>query len=233
MTSKFLHLATTPAVAAMQERYLGRVHPVGAPPPDDKLGDVERGFIQARDSFYMATVTETGWPYVQHRGGPAGFLRVLSENKIGFADVRGNRQLLSTGNVMANNRVALFLMDYPQRSRLKILGHARVIAASENPTLAAELTMKGLGPAEYRAEATAGRAFLDTLRSERELNWTFLSPSALLEPGPRTGKFRVGVDQLLVDESGNSHISVADYAVAMIDELERPQHSRQRFTVGY
>ena len=148
MTSKFLHLATTPAVAAMQERYLGRVHPVGAPPPDDKLGDVERGFIQARDSFYMATVTETGWPYAQHRGGPAGFLRVLSENKIGFADVRGNRQLLSTGNVMANNRVALFLMDYPQRSRLKILGHARVIAASENPTLAAELTMKGLGPAE-------------------------------------------------------------------------------------
>lgn len=88
-------------------------------------------------------------------------------------------------------------------------------------------------PAEYRAEATAGRAFLDTLRSERELNWTFLSPSALLEPGPRTGKFRVGGDQLLVDESGNSHISVADYAVAMIDELERPQHSRQRFTAGY
>ena len=88
-------------------------------------------------------------------------------------------------------------------------------------------------PAEYRAEATAGRTFLDTLRSERELNWTFLSPSALLEPGPQTGKFRLGGDQLLVDEKGNSHISVADYAVAMIDELERPQHARQRFTVGY
>lgn len=88
-------------------------------------------------------------------------------------------------------------------------------------------------PAEYRAEATAGRAFLDTLRNEQELDWTFLSPSAMLEPGPRTGKFRLGGDQLLVDEAGNSHISVADYAVAMIDELERPQHSRRRFTVGY
>ena len=88
-------------------------------------------------------------------------------------------------------------------------------------------------PAEYRAEATAGRAFLDTLRTEREINWTFLSPSALLESGPRTDNFRLGGDQLLVDETGNSHISVADYAVAMIDELERPQHVRERFTVGY
>jgi putative NADH-flavin reductase len=87
-------------------------------------------------------------------------------------------------------------------------------------------------PAEYRAEAAAGRAFLDALRNERELDWTFLSPSALLEPGPRTGKFRMGGDQLLVDETGKSHVSAADYAVAMIDELERPQHSRQRFTVG-
>jgi uncharacterized protein len=88
-------------------------------------------------------------------------------------------------------------------------------------------------PAEYHAEAAAGRAFLDTLRKERDLDWTFLSPSAMLEPGPRTGKFRFGGDQLLVDEAGNSRVSVADYAVAMIDELERPQHSRQRFTVGY
>jgi predicted pyridoxine 5'-phosphate oxidase superfamily flavin-nucleotide-binding protein len=148
MTSNFLHLATTPSVTAVQERYLGRAHPVGEAPPDDRLGDVEREFIQARDSFYMASVAETGWPYVQHRGGPAGFLRVLSENTIGFADVRGNRQLLSTGNVMANDRVALFLMDYPQRSRLKILGRARVMAASENSELAAKLTMPGLGLAE-------------------------------------------------------------------------------------
>jgi len=88
-------------------------------------------------------------------------------------------------------------------------------------------------PAEYHAEAAAGRVFLDTLRKEKEVDWTFLSPSALLEPGTRTGKFRLGDDQLLVDERGNSHISVADFAVAMIDEVERPQHSRQRFTVGY
>jgi putative NADH-flavin reductase len=88
-------------------------------------------------------------------------------------------------------------------------------------------------PAEYRAESAAGRAFLDVLRREMELNWTFLSPSAYLSPGPRTGKFRLGRDELLTDEQGQSHISVADYAVAMIDELERPQHPRQRFTVGY
>jgi putative NADH-flavin reductase len=88
-------------------------------------------------------------------------------------------------------------------------------------------------PTEYRAEAAAGRAFLDILRQEQEVEWTFLSPSAVLEPGLRTGKFRLGRDQLLVDEAGISHISVADYAVAMIDELEGAQHSRERFTVGY
>lgn len=148
MTSNFLHLATTPSVAAVQERYLGRAHAVGDAPPEDRLGTVERDFIQARDSFYMASITEMEWPYVQHRGGPAGFLRVLSENRIGFADVRGNRQLLSTGNVMANDRVALILMDYPQRSRLKILGHARVIAASDDPKLASQLTVVGAGPVE-------------------------------------------------------------------------------------
>jgi uncharacterized protein len=148
MTSNFLHLATTPSVAAVQKRYLGRAQPLGESPGEDELGEVEHDFIHARDSFYMSSVTETGWPYVQHRGGPVGFLRVLAENQIGFADVRGNRQLLSTGNVMANDRVALFLMDYAQRSRLKILGHARVLAAGEDPKLAAALTVPGMSPVE-------------------------------------------------------------------------------------
>ena len=85
----------------------------------------------------MGTVTETGWPYVQHRGGPPGFLHVISPTRLAFVDLRGNRQMLSTGNVAANDRVALFLMDYPQRSRLKILGHARILPASEAPELAA------------------------------------------------------------------------------------------------
>jgi predicted pyridoxine 5'-phosphate oxidase superfamily flavin-nucleotide-binding protein len=148
MASHFLHLATTPSVAAAQARFLGRAQTISDSPAPDRLGVDEREFIQARDSFYMASVTETNWPYVQHRGGPVGFLRVLGENTLGFADVRGNRQLLSTGYLTANDRVALFLMDYPQRSRLKILGHARVLAAGEDPQLAAQLTVRGGSPAE-------------------------------------------------------------------------------------
>ena len=148
MTSRFLHLATTPAVADAQARYLGRAQSLGAAPPLDRLGEDEHEFIRTRDSFYMATITENGWPYVQHRGGPAGFLQVVAENTLGFADVRGNRQLLSTGNVTVNDRIALFLMDYPQRSRLKILGHGRVMAAADDPRMAAQLSVKGSAPAE-------------------------------------------------------------------------------------
>ena len=88
-------------------------------------------------------------------------------------------------------------------------------------------------PAEYKEEATAGAAFLDALRLERELDWTYLSPSALFAPGERTGKFRLGTDQLLADAKGESHISMEDFAIAMADELEHPRHSCARFTVGY
>jgi putative NADH-flavin reductase len=88
-------------------------------------------------------------------------------------------------------------------------------------------------PAAYKAEAAAGTTFLDVLRQEKELDWTFLSPSALFIEGERTGKFRLGRDDLLVDAAGKSWISFADFAIAFIDELERPAHSRQRFTVGY
>lgn len=88
-------------------------------------------------------------------------------------------------------------------------------------------------PEIYKAEAEAGRVFLNALRAERELDWTFLSPSALFEPGERTGHFRLGNDQLLVNAQGNSHISMEDYAIALVDEVESPKHSRQRYTVGY
>lgn len=88
-------------------------------------------------------------------------------------------------------------------------------------------------PAIYKAEAGAGRDFLQALRAEGELDWTFISPSALFEPGPRTGHFRLGGEQLLVDAGGNSHISMEDYAIALADEIEAPRHSRARFTVGY
>ncbi|WP_297839229.1 NAD(P)-dependent oxidoreductase [Pseudomonas sp.] len=88
-------------------------------------------------------------------------------------------------------------------------------------------------PAEYKTEASAGAVFLDELKKEKSLNWTFLSPSALFIEGPRTGVFRLGLDSLLVDTNGHSSISFADFAIAMIDEIEQPAHSRQRFTVGY
>jgi len=88
-------------------------------------------------------------------------------------------------------------------------------------------------PAEYKTEASAGAAFLDVLRQEKDLDWTFLSPSALFDGTERTGKFRLGQDDLLVSSEGTSSISFADYAIAMIDEVETPKHSRQRFTVGY
>ena len=93
--------------------------------PNDSLGAVETEFIAARDSFYMATVNQDGWPYVQHRGGPAGFLRVLGASELAYADFRGNTQLVSMGNSRGNDRVSLILMDYPNRRRLKLLGHFR------------------------------------------------------------------------------------------------------------
>jgi predicted pyridoxine 5'-phosphate oxidase superfamily flavin-nucleotide-binding protein len=94
----------------------------------------------------MSTVSETGWPYIQHRGGETGFLRVLSPATLAFADYKGNRQLLSTGNLAASDKVALFLMDYPQRTRLKILGHARVEDAREHPDLVAQLAQAEVQP---------------------------------------------------------------------------------------
>ncbi|CAG9167509.1 NAD(P)-dependent oxidoreductase [Cupriavidus pinatubonensis] len=88
-------------------------------------------------------------------------------------------------------------------------------------------------PAAYKSEASAGRDFLNALSGEADLNWTFLSPSALFEPGERTGKYRAGKDELLADAAGKSWISMEDYAIAMLDEIEHPAHPRQRFTVGY
>ena len=119
-----------------------------AAPAPEALTMREGAFIETRDSFYMASVTETGWPYVQHRGGPAGFLKVLGPTRIGFADYRGNRQYISKGNLMGDDRVALFLMDYPNRARLKIAGRARVVDVSEGPDLAGRLAMEGAGKVE-------------------------------------------------------------------------------------
>ena len=113
----------------------------------DRLGDLEVDFIEARDGFYQATVSETGWPYVQFRGGPAGFLKVLDEGTIAYADFRGNVQYISAGNLAASDRVALILMDYANRRRLKIWARARLVHRDEDPELLARLEDRG-----YRAK---------------------------------------------------------------------------------
>jgi putative NADH-flavin reductase len=113
--------------------------------------------------------------------------------------------------------------------RLLVVGGAATLEVAPGHIL---LDAPGF-PAAYRPEAEGGLRFLDSLRGERELDWTFLSPPAELDPGERTGKFRLGTDQLLTDANGKSWISMEDYAIAFVDELEAPKHSRQRFTVGY
>jgi predicted pyridoxine 5'-phosphate oxidase superfamily flavin-nucleotide-binding protein len=140
MATNFLHLAVTDSVRRAQEHYYGDSHhAAGHATGPDELTPEEVDFIQARDSFYMATINADGWPYIQHRGGRPGFLRVLDSQRLAFADYRGNRQLVSLGNLATNDRVALFLMDYPQRTRLKILGHARVEDARQHPELVQQL----------------------------------------------------------------------------------------------
>jgi hypothetical protein len=163
MGHKFAEIAFTPNVKKAQEvngsrrSYArlehGEVH-------HDVLGPNEAAFIAERDSFYMATVSETGWPYIQHRGGPPGFIRVLDNKTIGFADFRGNRQYVSVGNLETDDRVSMILMDYPNRARLKILGRARLVGLDEQDIL------HRLSLPDYRA--VVERGFVITIEA---LDW--------------------------------------------------------------
>ena len=139
MATKYLDLTFTDAVCRAQTQYYGSAGKIAGASERDPLGPAETEFIAARDSFYLGSISESGWPYIQHRGGPQGFLLVIDEKTLAFADYKGNRQLLTTGNVSVNDRVALFLMDYKNRERLKILGHARVEDARTHPELVAQI----------------------------------------------------------------------------------------------
>ena len=153
MGHKFADIAFTPNVKAAQEANGSRRAYTRMEEGDDHhdvLGPNEAAFIAARDSFYMATASETGWPYVQHRGGPVGFIRVLDEKTIGVADFSGNRQYVSVGNISGDDRVSLFLMDYPNRTRLKLLARLRIVGDDEH-----ELLQK-LTPANYKARVERG-----------------------------------------------------------------------------
>ena len=155
MARAFLDIAVTPSVLAAQTANGSAAHYANFRSTREKtvLGAQERSFIAARDSFYMATVSETGWPYVQHRGGPPGFLRVLDDETLAFADYRGNRQYISLGNLSATNLASLILMDYPNRARLKLYVRAQAMDLDADPELAGKLLTPG-----YKAKPE--RAFL-------------------------------------------------------------------------
>ena len=125
----FGNLAFTPLVKQLQERYgsrkqYERMEQSGA--SQDRLTDFEREFLADRDTFYWATTGSTGWPYVQHRGGPKGFLKVIDDRTLAFVDFRGNKQYITTGNLLSDDRVAIILVDYPHQARLKILGRVEI-----------------------------------------------------------------------------------------------------------
>ena len=149
MGSAYAKTMFTSAVHRLQERYRSRAQYArmaesGA--SHDALSAREREFIEERDSFYLASVSSDGWPYVQHRGGPKGFLRVLDDRRLAFPDFRRNRQYITTGNVATDDRVSLFLMSYGEQARLKIIGHMRVVEMGSD----AELERKA-GVGEYAA----------------------------------------------------------------------------------
>jgi len=131
MRNQFLRTLSSPAVLAEQERAYGRSQVPAASNFPQPLGAEELFFLGQRDSFYLASVGEDGWPYVQHRGGPPGFVRVVSPTQIAFGDFNGNRQLISAGNIRTRRRVALFFMDYAARERLKLLGEATILSPAE------------------------------------------------------------------------------------------------------
>ncbi|MDO9363833.1 MAG: pyridoxamine 5'-phosphate oxidase family protein [Sphingopyxis sp.] len=156
MAQNYRHTLFDHAVKELQEQHGSRASyarmDAGADGTPDRLTDKELDYIAERDSFYMASVNAAGWPYMQHRGGPAGFLRHIAGNRIGFADYRGNKQYISTANLAGNDRVSLFLMDYPNRERLKLVGHAHSVELADDPA-----AVTALMPDGYRA--TPERAF--------------------------------------------------------------------------
>ena len=151
MARAFAEIAFTPNVLARQEEFGSAAGYAKFLSDDasggDRLGESEVAFISARDGFYQATVSETGWPYVQFRGGPAGFIKVLDDTTLGYADFRGNRQYVSVGNLSGDDRISLILMDYANQRRLKIWGRARLVSVADDEELVAKLHLDG-----YRAK---------------------------------------------------------------------------------
>lgn len=147
MAYGFMDVARTPSVQAAQAE-MGADHlwaDFSGHRDFDRFSDQEAEFIAQQDTLYLASVSETGWPYVQHRGGPAGFLKMIDEQTLAFADYRGNRQYISTGNLKASDRACMILVDYPRRARLKIYAHVETLALGADPLLTERVLDKGYG----------------------------------------------------------------------------------------
>jgi predicted pyridoxine 5'-phosphate oxidase superfamily flavin-nucleotide-binding protein len=162
MTARFGEIAFTDMVRAVQAEMgsaAAYAASADAAPAADRLGPAEAGFIAARDTMFIASVGATGWPYVQHRGGKPGFIRVLDERTLGFLDLAGNRQYVTVGNLARDDRVSLLLLDFARRRRLKVLGHARAVSLADDPTLAARLAVPGWRGRAERAVLVTVEAF--------------------------------------------------------------------------
>ncbi|MDB5146081.1 MAG: pyridoxamine 5-phosphate oxidase family protein [Mucilaginibacter sp.] len=147
----FARFAFTDGVKKLQEKYGSReayARMENLMADKDGIAEFEKAFIESRDSFYMASIGENGYPYIQHRGGPAGFIKVIDSHTLGVVDFRGNKQYISVGNVMAHSQVSLFLMDYPRKTRLKIYADARIVELADNPEL-----FDLIDPSEYKHTA--------------------------------------------------------------------------------
>jgi uncharacterized protein len=152
MGDRYLEIATTDTVRHLQERLGSRsvyARQETGPLTHHELGPEEIAFIQTQDTFFLASVGEDGWPYVQHRGGPPGFLQVLDSHTLAFPDFRGNRQYISFGNILKNPKVSLFLIDFAARERLKIFGHATLVEENALPDSLSNPNLKATpGPIE-------------------------------------------------------------------------------------
>ncbi len=142
MGNRYLEIAATDSVKRVQERLGSRsayARREGGATVHQQLGSEEIAFIEAQDTFFLASIGETGWPYIQHRGGPKGFLQVLDQNTIAFPEFSGNRQYLSFGNILQDPRVSVFLIDFRLQERLKIFGRATLLERAEKPDLFKQL----------------------------------------------------------------------------------------------
>ena len=147
----------------------------------DAFTEKEIAFLERRDSFYMASVTADGWPYVQHRGGQAGFVKIVGPQRIAFADYPGNRQYISLGNLATDDRVALFFMDYPARRRLKLIGHAKKVATQEAM----------IAPGQIEASGGADQALIvDVVGFDWNCPQYITQRFSLAEIGPEIGTLR-------------------------------------------